>query len=345
MNCRHAERLWSRGKDYNLSEREQTLLQQHLADCSACRYREETYQKLVTAVRAQTATPLTVDLLARARQEASHTATRPTPRSKFRGTLFRGALAAVALGGAGLLLVPTRLPPAYGQAAIKKMQAAAAKVSSLHFVTWEFTMTEEEARNHTWHEGKKPIRTDTWVIPGAMRGWDPWNGPYLLTSRGYLAYDQDTKRVGYQNLGPTFSPQKELQKAMDPLSLLKSTAPPGAYLSVKRLEKTDYKGQRVYKIQVTSGPEKPSPAELISAPEPGSTPPIRDMPRIRQTFWVDETTNLPVYSEYEKEIQHKWALLRRTEYEYNRPTPPRLFDPEAIRKAAAAHMASRKKQP
>src|SRR5262249_48108276 len=103
------------------------------------------------------------------------------------------------------------------------------------------------------------------------------------------------------------------------------------------LEDTVRFGRKVHKFQILSGPDKPKLGEEIpTVQQPGAAS------RIRQTFWTDSTTNLPVHSEYEKWIQGRWELLVKSDYAYNRPVLAQLFNPEAVRKAAKAFGAHKR---
>ena len=55
MNCSEAEQLCSYGRDHSLSERQRSVLEEHLAHCAACRRREHSYEDLLKGFRAQTA--------------------------------------------------------------------------------------------------------------------------------------------------------------------------------------------------------------------------------------------------------------------------------------------------
>ena len=260
-------------------------------------------------------------------------------------TMLRNAsVTLIALIAVGATVMEMRPQPARGQAAFRKVQTAVAKSKTMHNVTWTFLLSEDEARNNTWHEGKTPVRLDTWLTRDAMRGADDVDGPYLWTEQGYLHYDRTARQVKIMDGRTEVSFKEAIASAFDPLSKIREAAPAGTYLSVKRLENTRWRDRSVYKLQIATGPNKPDPGEELPAvQEPGKTPPISQGPHVRETFWVDKNTDLPVYSEYEKPIQGRWIVTRRTEYDFDRPVPARLFDPRAVRKEAEAFGAARPK--
>ena len=172
----------------------------------------------------------------------------------------------------------------------------------------------------------------------AISGTSDLQGPYLWTEQGYLSYDRSAGQVKLAAINVEVTLQEALAGAFDPLSKLRQSAPAGTYPSVKHLEETMWRDKKVYKLQIASGPEKPAVGDAVpEVQQPGATPPISQMPQVRETLWVDNVTDLPVYSESEKYIQQRWVVQSKCEYEYNRPAPAGQFDPEAVRKAAAAY--------
>ena len=340
MNCRQAEQLCSHSVDLPLSPRQLRVLQTHLLECAACRSREQMYRNFVSALRDEPADNRGGELLHRALERidaetenalGAHKALHRAPRTqkepaniggrrtifmlfdsrtawslfwKENTTMLRNAsVTLVAMIAIGATMMEMRPQPARGQAAYRKVQTAVAKSKTMHNVTWSFLLSEDEARNNTWHEGKTPVRLDTWLTRDAMRGADNVLGPYLWTEQGYIHYDRTARQVKYMEGGPEVSSKEAIASAFDPLSKIRQAAPTGTYLSVKRLEDTRWRDRSVYKLQIATGPNKPDPGEEVPAvQEPGKTPPISEGPRVRETFWVDKYTDLPVYSEYERPI-------------------------------------------
>jgi hypothetical protein len=341
MNCRRAARLRSYGKDHTLSHRDRAALQSHLADCADCRRQEEGYHQLVSALRIQQEAQPRVGLFEQALQQSR------TPFKeghKERTMVVRLGITTVAIATFATILLGTRAPKAYGQEALAKMQTAVGQVNTLHIVSWELLPTEEEIKDQSWNENKKPIRLEGWITRTAICGWDESNGPHLWTSKGYMSYDPSAKQVTLQDLGPGMRLTDAIHRAFNPISTIKETAPTGTYLSVKSLGNALWRGRDTYKLQIASGPQKPASGEEVTTPQTqGVTPPLSQSPQVRQTFWVDKANNLPVYSEYEKQIQQRWIVIRRSEYEYNRPVPAQMLDPAAVRKAAHAYVARQKK--
>ena len=173
-----------------------------------------------------------------------------------------------------------------------------------------------------------------------------FNGAYLWNADGYLRYDRNVNKIAHMNPGPEQPLRVALDDAFNPPAKVTRSAPAGTYLSVQRLGDARRQNHDVYKLRIASGPIRPSPDEALPATAvPGSTPPIGQGPNIRETFWVDKQTDLPLYSEFEKQIQPQhWILLRKDEFEYDRPVPPGLFDPQRVRKELEAFGAARQKK-
>ncbi|MCW3053131.1 MAG: hypothetical protein JWN14_2301 [Chthonomonadales bacterium] len=343
MNCHRAARLSSLGRDHRLSLQDRADLEDHLGLCPACRQREAGYDRLVNALSAQQAPEPTADLLEKALRQARATA--PRENSTPGRTLLRVRITVVSvmLIVAVIALVGTRPPRALGQALLRKMEAAVGKATTMHVISWRYDMTEEEARNHTWHDGKTPTRGEEWVTHDAMSGGDALLGPYLWNATGYLHYDPTLRQVKYAIANREMNLKESIERSFNPVAAMKSAVPPGTYLTLHNFADTVWQGRKVHKMQIAAGPNKPRDGEEIpTQQEPGKTPSFGSMPRTRQTFWVDSETNLPVHSEQEKEIQGRWVVLLKCDYDYNRPTPTQLFDPKAVRKAAEAHAARKR---
>ncbi|HLK59915.1 MAG TPA: zf-HC2 domain-containing protein [Chthonomonadaceae bacterium] len=339
MKCHRAVWLASYGRDHTLSEQERAALEAHLGSCPACRQRQAAYSRLVNALSAQQEPEPAADLLQKAIRQAQETVVESSPANGRTAQRVRLALALVVL----VVLVGTRLPQAFGQSVLQKMEAAVGQARTMHVVSWEFLMTEEEARNHTWHDGKTPVRTETWVTHDAISGRDDLMGPYLWNATGYLHYDPTERKMKYlQFAGREVSLKDTIERSFNPVAEMKSAVTPGTYLSLHNFADAVWQGRKVHKLQIASGPDKPKAGEEVpTTQEPGRTPPPGAAPRMRRTFWIDRETNLPVHAEYEKEIQGRWVVQTRSDYDYNLQTPARLFDPEAIRKDAEAHAARR----
>jgi hypothetical protein len=343
MNCHRAARLSSLGRDHHLSERDRADLRDHLGLCPACRQREEGYDRLVHALSAQHDPAPPADLLEKALRQARTTA----PRESYtRGrTLLRVRITAVSLVLAvvAISLLGTRPPRALGQAILRKMEAAVGKATTMHVISWRYDMTEDEARNHTWHDGKTPAWEEDWVTHDAISGGDALLGPYLWNAAGYLHYDRTERKVKYLYISRETNLKESIERSFNPVAAMKSAVPPGTYLTLHNFADTVWQGRKVHKLQIAAGPNKPRDGEEIpTRQEPGVTPSFSSMPRTRETFWVDMETNLPVHSESEKEIQGRWVVILKRDYDYNRPAPARLFDPQAVRKAAEAHAARKR---
>jgi hypothetical protein len=345
MNCHRAARLSSLGRDHPLSDRDRAELEGHLGLCPACRQREEGYDRLVNALRTRHAPEPAANLLQNALRQAQETAPRGS-LTQGRTTTLRVRIMAVAvvLVVAAIFLVGTRPPGALGQAILRKMEAAVGRATTMHVISWRFDMTEEEARNQTWHDGKTPVRGEYWVTHDASSGSDAQMGPYLWNANGYLRYDPTERKVKYLLTSPELNLKESIESSFHPVAAMKSAVPPGTYLTLYNLADTVWRGRKVHKLQIANGPNKPRDGEEIPTKqqEPGKTPPLSMTPRTRQTFWVDSETDLPVHSEQEKEIQGRWVVLVKRDYDYNRPAPAPLFDPEAVRKAAEAFAARKR---
>jgi len=358
MNCRQAEQLCSYNRDHALSQQQSQTLQQHMDLCPACRRREHRYRELVTALSVHRMPDPEVDLmqLALARVEKEKADPRALPTSRWSGlfgkenrTMLRNLTMVVLAGAlAGTVLLETYPQKAQGQAVLRKMQRSITQATTLHHATWAYLQNEVEAKTHTWQDGKKPVRFDTWLTRDAMRGGDELNGPYLWTAKGYLHYDRNVNKVNYMNPGPEVPLKAAIDDAFNPIARMRRSAPPGTYLSVKRLDDTLWQARRVYKIQIASGQTKPAVDEEVTAQEPGKTPPISQsafvLPNVRVTYWVDKATDLPVYSEEEKQIPQRWVLLSRDEYDYTGANPPALLDTDQVRKELEAFGAARQKR-
>jgi hypothetical protein len=346
MKCRQARQQCAVDDHYSLAETRQAALRAHLSGCPGCRRAEQEYRDIVSALRSLPADVPRTDLLAQAVAQYSLEA-RGASTSRWSTPWGRTAAAAAAtVLVVSCALMTLRPRTALGQTALRRVQASILRAKTMHQTAWLYLPNEEEARTGTWHDGKKPLRTETWLTREAMSGSDDLLGPYLWTAKGYLHYDSGARRVNLnEHIGIEMPLKSAIQSAFDPVAGMRKAAPAGSCLSVKRLGDAQWHGVKVYKLQVASSPVKPAPDEQVPAdPEPGATPPLSSAPHVRETFWVDKATDLPVYSEFEKQIQLRWTLRRRSEYEYNRPAPPSQFDPEAVRQAAEAFAAAKQKR-
>jgi len=346
MNCHRAARFASYGRDHRLSDRKRTDLETHLAQCPACRQREADYNRLVNALNTQHLSQPTANLLENALRQARETAPEVSLTPGWFPTTLRVRITAVSLilVAATILLLATRPQGARGQTILRKMETAIGRATTMHVVSWRFDMTEEEARHQTWHDGKTPVRGEDWITHDAISGGDAQLGPYLWNAAGYLHYDPTERKVKYIKANPEMNLKATIERSFHPVAAMKSAVLPGTYLTLHKAADTVWRGRKVHKLEISSGPNKPRDGEEIPTQqqEPGKTPPPGSMPRTRQTFWVDSETDLPVHSEQEKEIQGRWVLLLKRDYDYNRPAPVSLFDPEAVRKAAEAFAARRR---
>jgi hypothetical protein len=343
MNCRRATRLASYERDHQLSDQDRAGLEDHLGLCPGCRQRKADYDRLVKALSAQHDPQPAGDLLENALRKARAMA--PHESQPHGGTSLRIRITAVSvvLVVVVISLLGTRPPRALGQAILRKMEAAVGKATTMHVISWRYDMTEDEARNHTWHDGKTPAREEDWVTHDAISGGDALLGPYLWNAAGYLHYDPTERKVKYLYVSSEMNLKESIECSFNPVAAMKSVVPPGTYLTLHNFADTVWQGRKVHRMQIAAGPNKPRDGEEIpTRQEPGKTPPFGSIPRTRETFWVDNETNLPVHSESEKEIQGRWVVILKRDYDYNRPAPARLFDPEAVRKAAEAHAARKR---